>query len=401
MKILLVGNYVLDGQQSMRRFADVMAQGLRAEGHEVRITHPPVWLGRYAPSAAGVGKWLGYLDKYVCYLPMLAREARWADIVHVCDHSNAPYVFSLRGRPHLVTCHDLLAVRGGLGEQTDCPASSMGQLLQRAILTGLRASTEIVCDSASTRDDLIRIGGPGMSVKSRVVLLGLNQPFERIDEEESMRRLGHVSTGLLCRPFVLMVGSALRRKNRESALLAFHHIARHWDANLVIAGQQLTPAQRELASSLGILSRVRELVNPDHRVLEALYNRAHALLFPSRFEGFGWPIIEAQACGCPVVCSDATSIPEVAGEGTLMRNSEDHEGLAADVLSLREPFVRAGLVQRGHRNLGRFTTRRMIEEYVDAYRQVMLAVRRPPSAYHLSRLKPDVAAMAAPSHGNQ
>src|SRR5438045_9024638 len=76
-------------------------------------------------------------------------------------------------------------------------------------------------------------------------------------------------------------------------------------------------------------------------LLEALYNRAVALLYPSRFEGFGWPVIEAHACGCPVVCSRSGPLPEVAGAAGLLRDLEDEVGLAEDLLRLNKLEERA------------------------------------------------------------
>ena len=95
--------------------------------------------------------------------------------------------------------------------------------------------------------------------------------------------------------------------------------------------------------------------NPDNESLEALYNCAIALLFPSTFEGFGWPIAEAHACGCPVLCVDREPMTEVAGAAALIHPVEDEAGFAADLLRLTNPEERArwlleqvGLSQRLH-----------------------------------------------------
>ena len=73
--------------------------------------------------------------------------------------------------------------------------------------------------------------------------------------------------------------------------------------------------------------RVVEVVKPTDGELEALYNRATCLLFPSKFEGFGWPAVEAQVCGCPVLCSDAGSLGEVVGDSAFVRPVGDEEGV--------------------------------------------------------------------------
>jgi glycosyltransferase involved in cell wall biosynthesis len=84
-------------------------------------------------------------------------------------------------------------------------------------------------------------------------------------------------------------------------------------------------------------------------------------------------VVEAQACGCPVVCSNATSLPEVAGHAALMRSPDDEEGFVVDVLSLCNPAARDALIRLGHENVKRFTTGRMVADYIAAYRSLSTA----------------------------
>ena len=86
-----------------------------------------------------------------------------------------------------------------------------------------------------------------------------------------------------------------------------------------------------------------------------------------RFEGFGWPIIEAQACGCPVICSDRAPLPEVAGDAGLIHPVEDEESFAAEIIRLTDPEERARWSAKSLRNAQRFSTERMIAEYISAY----------------------------------
>jgi glycosyltransferase involved in cell wall biosynthesis len=141
------------------------------------------------------------------------------------------------------------------------------------------------------------------------------------------------------------------------------------DGHLVFAGDAITPQLRALARELGIAERIIEVVHPSSELLEALYNGATALLFPSRFEGFGWPIAEAQACGCPVICSNHGPMPEVAGDAGLLHAPADEEGFARDLLRLTDPAERAVWSERSLRNAERFSTTRMIAEYIALYRR--------------------------------
>jgi glycosyltransferase involved in cell wall biosynthesis len=370
MNVLLVGNYEPDGQESMLRFFECLRRELPRHGVTVDSIKPAVWFGRRR-IGRGVDKWLAYLDKYVLFPSVLRRCIRRAHpdtIIHIADHSNSVYLRDeLEGR-QIVTCHDLLAVRGALGEATDCPASRSGRMLQAAILRGLRRAGLVVCDSTATQNDFQRLTGG--TRRSQVVWMGLNDAFRNLAPGEARARLAPLGDAVLGRPFLVHVGSSLRRKNRELALRVIARLKPQWPGLLVFAGEGLSTSQTALMHTLGVSDRVIELRRPSHETLEALYNTAHALLYPSRFEGFGWPVVEAQACGCPVVCSNTTSLPEVAGHAALMRGPDDEEGFVVDVLSLCNPAARDALIRLGHENVKRFTTGRMVADYIAAYRSL-------------------------------
>ena len=114
MRILLIGNYLPDCQQSMIRYADLMHDGLLEAGHDVTLVAPTPVLNTANRRVGSRAKWTGYLDKYLLGLGEMRRHAAMADIVHICDHSNAVYVPTAGAVPHVVTCHDLLAVRGAI-----------------------------------------------------------------------------------------------------------------------------------------------------------------------------------------------------------------------------------------------------------------------------------------------
>jgi glycosyltransferase involved in cell wall biosynthesis len=375
--ILLVGNYPRDAQESMQRFARALLGGLHRAGASAELLLPSVWLGRAgASSLYGVGKWLAYLDKYLLFPLVLRRANRRRDhgplVVHICDHSNAMYAAAAGHAPVVITCHDLLAVRGALGEDTDCPASAAGKWLQRWILASLGRASIIACVSSATRSDadrMVQLARPGARICH--LPIGLNHPYRPISQAEADARLSQIPE--LRGAFILHVGSNLRRKNRDGVLRIFARTADRWTGQLVFAGQPLSDELRALAESLGIAARLVEIRKPSNDLLEALYNRATALLFPSRFEGFGWPITEAQACGCPVVCSDSGPLPEVAGEGGLIRAVDDEAGLAEEVLRLTDPAERAHWGEKGLANARRFTTERMVEQYLELYRAAATA----------------------------
>src|SRR5271154_5240663 len=138
MKVLLIGNYPLDGQESMLRFASTLKTGLTEQGVDTKLICAEPVVNRLQLTPYSLNKWLGYLDKYLFFSPRLSEHLDWADLVHICDQANSVYLPHLNRRPNLVTCHDLLAVRAALGEDTACRPSVTSRWLQKWILSSLK-----------------------------------------------------------------------------------------------------------------------------------------------------------------------------------------------------------------------------------------------------------------------
>ena len=378
-KILLVGNYPHDGQVSMQSFAMKMREGLRAANFEVEFLQPFSKFGRLHPGARGLGKWLGYLDKF-CIFPWVLRRklsslsaTQSSLLVHICDHSNAVYVPIVARFAHLVTCHDLMAVRSALGEFPQNPVGFTGRVLQRAILRGLRRATWVVCDSGNTRNNLdaLRKGGED---RSRVIHLGLNYDYQPLPGEDAKRVLRHRSL-----PFdgklVLHVGNDSWYKNRDGVLRIFHKVAVQFPAgsmHLVFVGAPLSREQQEFVNSRGLGQSISQMKNLSCEELQALYSLADALLYPSFYEGFGWPPLEAQACGCPVIASTGGSLAEILESSALTAEADDESLMASHLETvLREEPLRQELREKGFQNVKRFSHERMIEEYLQTYREIL------------------------------
>lgn len=369
MKVLLVGNYEFDGSMSMKLWADLLARELQRAGVDVQLIAPRPILGKLWPSDHGFGKWLGYIDRFVFFPISLRTAAANVDIVHLCDQGGAMYAPMIDTKPVLVTCHDMIAVRGARGELPELHSSPLGKLLQRWICHGLRKATRIACVSRATFNDARRILGDDANLC--VVLNSLNRPFQPLPPNEVDRRLEKL-TGVRA-PFVLHLGSNLSYKNREGVLRVFAQASQGTDLQLVIAGTPLNRTLTTLAHKLQIQNRVIQLANPAFPAIEALYNRAVCLLFPSHYEGFGWPPIEAQACGCPVVASDIPPFAETVGGSAILKSVKDEAGMAEAIRSLAASgSSREELVARGFENVKlHFQSRRMIAVYTSLYRDVI------------------------------
>jgi glycosyltransferase involved in cell wall biosynthesis len=262
-------------------------------------------------------------------------------------------------------------VRCALGEATDCAVSTTGNLLQRWVLGGLRRASIVACVSGATAEDARRlVATTNGEPRIKQVPVALSYPYRQLAPEEVSLRLREIPSLAADAEFVLHVGSNLKRKNREAVLRIFARVAPKWSGFLVFAGDAASAELRDAARKLGVSDRVFDVPDASNEVLEALYNGATALLYPSTFEGFGWPIIEAQACGCPVICSDREPMREVSGDASLLRPVEDEEGFAADLLRLTSPEERAIWSERGLQNAKRYNRDEMIARYVELYREL-------------------------------
>lgn len=336
-RVALIGNYRPDRQESMLRYGALMASLLAAPDLAPSYHAPRARLGRL--SRGGVlGKWLGYIDKFVLFPLEVARIAQRADAVHVCDHSNALYCRFTGTTPTLLTCHDLLAVRAAVGEFPAYRPGPTGRLLQFLIRRSMRHADHVVCVSAATRDDVVRLIG---RVPVSVVENPLHYGYAPLAPAETAARLAEAGIG---GRYFLHIGGNQWYKNREGVVALFAHIAAHddyRDHRLVLAGKALTDSVLEAIERAGLRDRVLALPSPDDARLNALYCGADALLFPSLHEGFGWPIAEAQAAGCPVVTSDRSPMREVAGlEGAILVDPEDPAAAAATFIARRHELDR-------------------------------------------------------------
>ncbi len=367
MRILLVGNYEPDAQQSMSRYAEWLARTLRGRGHTVTLTRPQPYFSRLAGQRS-LRKYLGYLDKFLLFPPRLRRQAQVHDLVHVADHSNSMYLRSAGAAPALITCHDVLAIRAARGEFPESPTGWTGRILQRWILAGLRGAQNVACVSLKTASDLKTLTGES-GPNLRVIYNPLNWAYRpgAPMPDELARRLG-LGAGVT---YLLHVGGVQWYKNRAGAVRIFARMGQRREfANhrLVLAGKPWTPSIREAIVAESLEGRVIEAPNLANEELLALYCNAEALLFPSLEEGFGWPILEAQACGCPVITTGRPPMSEVAGDAAIFIDPADVTGAAEKIatgLQRREDLRAAGL-----RNLARFDEMAIADQYCALYEKI-------------------------------
>jgi glycosyltransferase involved in cell wall biosynthesis len=197
----------------------------------------------------------------------------------------------------------------------------------------------------------------------RVIHNGFNGDFKPMTPS-SVSSVLNIQDLKLNSPFLLHVGSGQPRKNRQLLIEMIFILKNKWDGKICFAGEGLDLQLCTYASSLGVTDKIISIVNPDHKLLMALYCACDAFVFPSYSEGFGWPLIEAQACGAPVIASDVAPMPEVTGGAALHRNPNKATDFADAFLSLGNKDVRDALIRKGFENCIRFNNKKMIQEYL-------------------------------------
>ena len=221
-----------------------------------------------------------------------------------------------------------------------------------------RAARRVVADSKATRDDLVQLYDVDPA-RIDVIYPGIDPKLRRVEDpvqlEAACARHG------IQPPYLLYVGTLQPRKNLERLVEAFAASELHREGySLVLAGKAGWLARPLLDAVRGLPSAVRRRVLLPGYVSEddkaALLSGAVALVFLSLYEGFGFPVLEAQACGTPVVCSNVSSLPEVAGQAALLVDPLDRQAMAGSLRRIAgEADLRQGLIERGYANLRRFT----------------------------------------------
>ena len=290
---------------------------------------------------------------------------------HNVDLLHAPHFMLpvVRPCPSVVTIHDVI----GVAWKEDI-ASRVGWVYYRMMISAAaRLADRIITDSTFSRDDIVRRLGVDRQ-KVSVIYPGISSDFQRVTDERQIEaiRAKHRIEG----EYIVYTGIYKPRKNHAGLLHAFRNqFSNGRNANLVLVGPLKEGEQelRSLAEDLQISKKVIFTGFVDDAELRALYSGAKVYACPSLYEGFGFTVLEAMACGTAVVCSAETSLPEVAGDGALYadpRNAEKFGQALYDVFT--SATVRETLIEKGKKNLERFswanTARETLGVYQDALR---------------------------------
>ena len=309
------------------------------------------WLGQHP--------WrLGALACQLLRAPLVERSLPAGGVFHATEH-----LLPWMARASVMTVHDLIFER-----YPQHHTLANRAFLRVAMPLFVRRADAIIAVSQHTKRDLLEIYGTPPH-KVHVIDEGIDEHFRPADEGDIRRVKERHSVR---RPYLLMVGTLEPRKNH---VLAFQALARlkaeGWPHCVVVVGRRgwLFDAVQRQVELLQLTDDVIFAGRVPDADLPALYSGADCFLMPSLYEGFGIPVLEAMACGAPVVCSKASSLPEVAGDAALFIEPMTGDGLAAAVRQvLANPNMADKMRSDGACQASRFRWSRTAEETLQVYR---------------------------------
>ncbi len=314
-------------------------------------------------------KWLSYLDKYalgVASLALLRLRSKANTIWHIIDHGNAPYAAILPRERTVITCHDCIAIDEALTGRTGEKVGRFGLLLQNAIRHHLSRVAIVAAVSKATLDDLNRLV-TATATRRVVVLNGLLFPFSPLSRPHAEAALAgtRIRTDA---PFLFTIGSNLKRKNRSGAIASFEWLKQHrldQTLRLIIAGEPWSDELRARIMQSPYANDIVEAGSISNNELQAAYSLAAAVIFPSLAEGFGLPVIEAQACGATVVINDIAPLREVGSDGVFWADAQDPAKFGACIAAALDD--NSGLEAKALANAKRFDTAEWAAQYSRLY----------------------------------
>ncbi|MEI6946687.1 glycosyltransferase [Paraflavisolibacter sp. H34] len=385
MKLVFFSHPSFLGSQSMPRYSAMLAKGMRERGHSVEIWAPRPHFFKL-PFPDKYRKWLGYIDQYVLF-PKEVRSSlrkKSSDTLFVfTDHALGPWVPMVADRPHVIHCHDFMAQQSAQGQVLENVTGYTGRKYQTYIHQGYSKGKNFISVSQKTRRDLHEFL-PWLPAVSEVVYNGLNplyQPFDAIEARTVLSRETGIELGS---GYLLHVGGNQWYKNRLGVIELYDawRCFSFQSLPMLLAGEKPSEALLQRRAQSPYRSDIHFIEGLSDNHMRLAYAGASVFLFPSLAEGFGWPIAEAMAAGCPVITTNEAPMTEVAGNAAFLiprrpSNSKElkawaEQGAQAVIRAVNMPVrERSDRVAAGMENARRFNVEDALDRMEIIYREIL------------------------------
>jgi glycosyltransferase involved in cell wall biosynthesis len=280
-------------------------------------------------------------------------------------HSSHFRVSSSKGVMNVTTIHDLIYEKrlcNGLGKVLN--------LYERR--RSVKQADAIICISESTRSDLYDYYGDFLKSTPVYVIHHGCSRFIRVNDEILTISDDSTNPGIKLGKFYLFVGGRSGYKNFHFLLKSFFMgNFKGQDMSLVCTGVKFNENEKKLIASMNLVKHVVDIGIVSNEQMAQLYREARALVYPSTYEGFGLPPLEAMAAGCPVICCRASSIPEIVGNGGVIIEPYAEDELIAAMNLTLNPIERDRLIQSGYKRSALFDWQKTALEHSNVYKSLV------------------------------
>lgn len=352
---------------------DVYADGLIAGLKAVRPDWEIVEISPY-PLDRSSSSWWVRLWKYYerfWHFPQIASQ-QTADIFHIIDHSEGHIVHWLKktGKPVVVTCHDLINFFNLENVRSSLHLPFISHATWKYSVNGMQDADRIIAVSTKTAKDSTQL----LSIEPRritVVPNAVESGFYPLPQDEitDFRQQYGTSTAIC----LLNVGLSHPRKNLMTVLKVLEFLQQQGLAvKLWKVGSDFTAEQKSFIKTRGLEANITYFGKLNKQTLVKVYNAADMLLAPSLHEGFGMTLLEAMACGTPVITANVSAMPEVVGDAAVLVEPMDFQAIASTVCRLQnDSAYRQQLVALGLKRAKSFTWENTARQIADVYERAI------------------------------
>ena len=370
MRVVLYCDFIEDQRTSMDGYALNLIESLdknHSDFIEIDVFKPLIspWVQRLPERLNLKMRAARYID-----YPLQVKNIS-GEINHILDHGYAHLLAVLDPDKTVVTVHDIIPIMAGMGKMSGVKP------LPRAWLSEFTArfykkARWIIAISESTKRDLVNYCGCDPK-RIKVVYYGLNKSFVSTRDNSISKATAREKLGLPTDEvkLILITGRQFY-KNHKTCIKVFSILKKKYGKSIKLV--RLSADNDEWRRLVVEHSVEEDVINIDYLApdqMPLIYSAVDCLLFPSLYEGFGWPPIEAMACGTPVVCSNVASLPESVGDAALYCEPEDVDGLVQATESvLTDESLRKGMVDKGFVHIKRFDWTENAKQVMDIYQSI-------------------------------